>query len=300
MMAKQYWLVTGASGQVGSAIEKLIGSDAGWFPRREDLDLAALPGPDILAAKLREHGVTAIINCAAYTAVDKAESEEALALAINGEAPGKLADAAAALAIPIVHLSTDYVFSGEKDGVWTEEDAVAPINAYGRTKLAGEKAVVTSGARFVILRTAWVVSDAGSNFVKTMLRLGSEREQLNVVADQYGSPTNAADIATAVMAIANRLTEDHAAPTGIYHFVNAGEASWFELASFVFARAARHGFTAPKLDSIPTSHYPTPARRPANSRLSTDRITRDYGIVPRDWHVAMGEVVDSLLEGQRI
>lgn len=299
-MTDRKWLVTGGSGQVGGALEQLIGSDGAWFPRRAELDLADLPSTDTLVAMLRERSITAIINCAAYTAVDKAESDEAFALSINGGAPGRLASAAAALGIPIIHLSTDFVFSGEKDGLWTESDPTGPLNAYGRTKLAGEHAVQTSGARHIILRTAWVVSATGSNFVKTMLRLGSEREQLNVVSDQFGCPTSAADIAAAVATLADRLTEDADAPTGIYHFVNAGEASWFELARFIFERAESQAFTPPKLDSIPTTAYPTPARRPANSRLSTQRIGQDFGIVPRPWQDAVGEVVDNLLKGQGI
>ncbi len=299
-MTDRKWLVTGGSGQVGSALEQLIGSDGAWFPSRADLDLADLPSTDTLVAMLRERGITAIINCAAYTAVDKAESEEAFALAINGGAPGRLASAAAALDIPIIHLSTDFVFSGDKDGLWTESDPTGPLNAYGRTKLAGEHAVQASGARHIILRTAWVVSATGTNFVKTMLRLGSEHEQLNVVNDQFGCPTSAADIAAAVATLADRLTEDADAPTGIYHFVNAGEASWFELARFIFERAEAHAFTPPKLDSIPTTAYPTPARRPANSRLSTQRIRQDFGILPRPWQDAVGEVVDNLLKGQGI
>lgn len=297
-MANRNWLVTGSSGQVGGALEHLIGSDGGWFPHRHELNLAKLPAFDALADSLRERGITAIINCAAHTAVDKAESEEDFALAINGEAPGTLAHVAAALGVPIIHISTDFVFAGDKDGCWTEDDPVGPLNAYGRTKLAGEQAVQASDARHIILRTAWVVSSTGNNFVKTMLRLGRERDHLNVVSDQHGCPTAAADIAQTVIALADRLTSDVDAPTGIYHFVNAGEASWYDLAAFVFDRAGQYHFTAPKLDSIPTSAYPTPARRPANSRLSTERIARDFGIVPRPWQEAVAEIVDTLLGEQ--
>jgi dTDP-4-dehydrorhamnose reductase len=294
-MANSKLLVTGGSGQVGNALQALIG-ESGWFPGREELDLANLPDTASLVVRFRTNSLRAIINCAAYTAVDKAESEEALATAINGEAAGKLAESAALLNIPIIQISTDYVFPGDRNGhAWRDDDETKPINAYGRSKLAGELAITASGARHVILRTAWVVSEHGNNFVKTMLRLGKERERVSIVGDQYGCPTSAKDIAIAVMRVANNLDSKPARPSGIYHFVNSGKASWFDLAKFIFDRAEQHGFTSPRLDSIPSSAYPTPAKRPYNSVLSTEKFVREFGIMPRQWQNAVSEVVDDLL-----
>ncbi|MEZ5708006.1 MAG: dTDP-4-dehydrorhamnose reductase [Blastomonas sp.] len=292
-MAERCWLLTGGSGQVGHAFSGLAMPQGVTLiaPDRAALDLADLPDLDAL---IGERNIAAIINCGAYTAVDRAESEEALALAINGEAPGRLAAAAARADIPVVHVSTDYVFDGRLDRPYHEDDPVAPQNAYGRTKLAGEQAVAASGARHVILRTAWVVSDHGSNFVKTMLRLGEERDSLAVVSDQHGSPSAAADIAAAIATITVRLETDRDAPQGVFHFTNSGEATWHQLADFVFDRASRHGRRRPVVAAIPTSEYPTPASRPANSRLDCSRIAGEYGIKPRPWQDAVGEIVDAL------
>jgi dTDP-4-dehydrorhamnose reductase len=235
----------------------------------------------------------AIVNCAAYTAVDKAESDVVAAWTVNALAPAALAAAGAAAGIPILHVSTDYVFSGAKPDFYVEDDPVAPLGVYGASKLGGELAVRSANPRHVILRTAWVVSATGNNFVKTMLRLGAERPQLRVVADQRGCPTSADDIARAILAMLPRL---RAGPYGTYHFVNGGEATWHGLAEAVFARAAKHGRPAPSVEPIETNDYPTPAARPANSRLATAKIARDFGISPRDWHDAIDEIVDTLLK----
>lgn len=294
-MAERVWLLTGGSGQVGrSLLEKPLPTGvAVWAPSRDELDLAALPD---LVGLLAEKGVTAIISSGAYTAVDKAESEPDLAEAVNGRAPGFLAAAAARLDLPLVHLSTDYVFSGDGDRDWDEDDAVGPTSVYGRTKLEGERAVLASGAKAVVLRTAWVVSLFGSNFVKTMLRLGAERQSLRVVADQFGNPTSAADLADAIVRIVDRLETAEDAKTGVLHFVNAGSTSWHGLAERVFERASRHGAPRPWVEPITTADFPTPARRPANSRLSTRAITVAYGLTPRPWTEAIDEVVDALME----
>lgn len=278
-------LLTGGSGQVGTELRRL----ASRFeldvvaPGRAELDLA---NPAAIEAMVAARDWGAIVNCAAYTAVDKAESEPELAMAVNGVAPGLLARAAAARRIRLLHVSTDYVFDGAREGFWDESDPVAPLGAYGASKEAGERAVRDSGADHVILRTAWVVSPWGANFVKTMLRLGRERPALRVVADQRGCPTAAADIAEALLTIATK-----GGPPGTYHFVNGGEATWHELACFVFERA---GLDV-EVEAITTADYPTPARRPANSRLSTAKIARDYGIAPRSWRTAVGEIVDQLM-----
>jgi dTDP-4-dehydrorhamnose reductase len=283
-------LVTGGSGQVGGAIERLAG-DA-WeivAPRRDTLNLA---DPAALDAMVASRDWTAVVNCAAYTAVDRAEGDVVGAWQANALAPAALAAATAKAGIPLVHISTDYVFDGSKATPYTEDDPVAPIGVYGASKEGGEQAVRTANPRHVILRTAWVVSAHGANFVKTMLRVGRDRDHLRVVADQHGCPTGAEDIARTVLAILGKLDDTG---YGTYHFVNAGEATWHGLAEAVFARATNHGMTAPTVEAIGTSDYPTPAARPANSRLSTTKLERQFGITPRDWRVMIDEVVDELM-----
>jgi dTDP-4-dehydrorhamnose reductase len=284
-------LVTGGSGQVGGAILRLAGRDAEIVaPGRDQLDLT---DAQALAAMIATRPWAAIVNCAAYTAVDKAESDVVAAWRVNALAPAALAAASNAAGVPILHVSTDYVFSGAKSDFYVEDDSVAPLGVYGASKLGGELAVRSANPRHIILRTAWVVSATGGNFVKTMLRLGAERPHLRVVADQKGCPTSADDIARAILTILGRIGDG---PYGTYHFVNAGQASWHDLAERVFARAATHGRPVPSVEPIATSDYPTPAARPANSRLATAKIMRDFGISPRDWHEAIDEIVDTLLK----
>ena len=284
-------LVTGGSGQVGGALARLAGQDFEIVaPGRDTLDLSDSAA---LATMVGARPWAAIVNCAAYTAVDKAENDVVAAWQANALAPAALAAASAAAGIPILHVSTDYVFNGAKSEPYGEDDPVAPLGVYGASKLGGELAVRTANPRHLILRTAWVVSATGNNFVKTMLRLGAERPQLRVVADQQGCPTSADDIARAILTILPRLGDG---PYGTYHFVNAGQATWHALAQAVFARAATYGRVAPLVDAIATSDYPTPAARPANSRLATAKIARDFGISPRDWHEAIDEIVDTLLK----
>lgn len=285
-------LVTGGSGQVGTAIAR---ENGGRFdivaPSRAELDLG---DAGAIGAMIGARDWAAVINCAAYTAVDRAESEREAAFAVNAEAPGAIALAAAARGIPLLHVSTDYVFDGSKAEPYREDDPVRPLGVYGASKEAGEQAVRVGHPRHIILRTAWVVSPWGGNFVKTMLRLGGERPELRVVDDQIGCPTGATDIARALLAMAERLIADPDAPLGTYHFVNAGEASWHQLALAIFAQVAAEGGVAPAVLPIPTSEYPTPAKRPMNSRLATDKIARDYGIVARDWRAMIAEVVREL------
>ncbi len=284
-------LLTGGSGQVGGALRRLAGPQIEIVaPGRSELDLADAAA---LTAFVRSRPWAAVVNCAAYTAVDRAESDAVSAWTANALAPAALAAAAALADTPILHVSTDYVFDGSKTAPYVETDPVAPLGVYGASKLGGELAVRTGNPRHVILRTAWVVSATGHNFIRTMLRLGAERPHVRVVADQHGCPTSADDIAHAILAMLPRLA---AGPYGTYHFVNAGTASWHALAQAVFARAAEHGRPIPDVEAIATRDYPTPAARPANSRLATDKIARDYGIVPRDWHMAVDEIVDMLLK----
>lgn len=292
-MSRPALLVTGGTGQVGTGIAE---ANRDRFeivtPGRSELDLA---NPASLETFVRARNWAAIVNAGAYTAVDKAESDQAAAVAINGDAPGVLARLAAERGIPLLHVSTDYVFDGAKDAPYTEDDPVAPLGVYGASKEAGERAVRAAGGRHVILRTAWVVSPWGNNFVKTMLRLGAEREQLGVVADQIGCPTSAGDIAETLLTLTEQLLANPAAPTGTYHFVSTGQASWHDLATHIFMRAGERGRKMPRVNAIATSDYPTPAKRPSNSRLATDRIRRDFGIQPRPWKTAIDAVLDRLL-----
>ncbi len=280
-------LITGGTGQVGTALRHVAG-DACTAPNRQQLDLL---DPGSIAHWIGSQKWRAVVNCAAYTAVDRAESEPELAEAINSSAPGHIAHACAAHNIPLIHISTDYVFDGTKKGYYTEDDPVSPIGIYGRTKEAGEAAVRAACPAHVILRTAWVVSPWGQNFIKTMLRLGAERDVLRVVADQQGCPTSAQDIAAAIFQVLN-ATEAH---RGTYHFVNAGEASWHDLATAVFERAQMHDVVPPRIDAISTAEYPTPAARPANSRLATARFEQDFGFHPRPWRQAVHDIVDALI-----
>jgi len=293
-MARPAILVTGGGGQVGTGLAE---ANRGRFdlalPTRGQLDLASRAAIDEAVAS---RSWAAVINCAAYTAVDRAESEREAAWAINADAPAAFAEATARHGIPLLHVSTDYVFDGTGTRPYVEDDPVAPLGVYGASKEAGERAIRAASPDHLILRTAWVVSPWGSNFVKTMLRLARERDVVGVVEDQRGSPTGAIDIAEALLILAERRIAGGKA-RGTYHFVNAGEASWHELARAIFARRAASGGPAPRVDPIPTSAYPTPARRPAYSVLSTAKITRDHDIVPRDWRDMLDELVHRL-EGE--
>ncbi len=286
-------LLTGGAGQVGTEFRRRAPARFEVVaPGRDELDLA---DPDSIAAFMARRPWAAVINSGAYTAVDKAESDAVTAWKVNALAPAAIAHACAATDTPLIQVSTDYVFDGAKTSPYLETDAVGPLGVYGASKEGGEQAVRTTHQRHVILRTAWVVSPHGANFIKTMLRLGATRDRLTVVDDQWGGPTSAADIADALAVIAQRLIDDAGAPTGTYHFVNAGEATWCGFAREVFAQSTAAGRPVPVVDAIPTSSYPTPARRPANSRLDTARITRDFGVQPRPWRTAISDVVEVLL-----
>jgi dTDP-4-dehydrorhamnose reductase len=286
-------LVTGGSGQVGSALGRLAAEDFELvMPTRAELDLA---DPQAIAALVASRAWTAVINCAAYTAVDKAEGDVVAAWSANALAPAALAAATKSAGIPLLHVSTDYVFDGTKASAYVEQDPVGPVGVYGASKEGGEQAVRTANPNHIILRTAWVVSPDGANFIKTMLRLGADRPELRVVADQHGCPTSAEDIARTLLVLLRAATSGENAHWGTYHFVNAGDASWHDLAEVVFARAGTHGRPVPIVHPITTADYPTPATRPANSRLSTAKIERDFGIVPRPWRTAIDQIVDQLL-----
>ncbi|MGA1804528.1 dTDP-4-dehydrorhamnose reductase [Rhizobium sp. HT1-10] len=287
--------VTGKQGQVVSAlIERgpLAGVEIVAVGRPE-LDLADTQSIRSTLIGLRPD---AIVSAAAYTAVDKAESEQATAFAVNAEGPAAIAGIAEELGIPVVHLSTDYVFPGDKDGAYIETDETGPVSVYGKSKLAGEQAIAAATPNHAILRTAWVYSPYGANFVKTMLRLAETRDALNVVADQRGTPTSALDIADAVITVAQRLANDEDPNLrGVFHLTGGGEATWAEFAEEIFAKLEHKTGKAITVGRITTADYPTPARRPANSRLSNDKLNAIYGIALPDWKLSTKVVLERLL-----
>ena len=285
-------LVLGSAGQIGHELCRFA-----WPAdyRVAGFDRAEVDITDqgaVTAAVDRERP-DIVINAAAYTAVDRAESEPDAAWAGNCAGPGYLAAACRSAGIPLIHISTDYVFDGSKKGPYREDDPVNPLGVYGHSKEAGDRAVREALAEHVILRTAWVYSAHGHNFVKTMLRVAAERPMLRVVADQIGSPTSAADIAGAIAAIVQRLAagDRH---WGTYHFAGAGAVTWHGFAEAIFELASSWRGTPPKVEAITTADYPTPARRPANSVLDCRRIGEVFGIVPRPWREALAEVIGEL------
>ncbi|MDR6144288.1 dTDP-4-dehydrorhamnose reductase [Sphingomonas sp. SORGH_AS870] len=291
-------LITGANGQLGRELQR-VNMPRGWRVVALDRSALDLTDPAAIAAKVAERPWAAVINGAAYTAVDKAEHDQVAAWQVNALAPAAFASACAAANVPLVQVSTDYVFPGDRDGAWDVDDPVAPLGVYGASKLAGELAVRTSGVRHAIVRTAWVVSAHGHNFVKTMLRVGAEREILRVVADQQGSPTSAADLADILVHIAVRLADDADAPTGTFHFSNAGATTWAGFAEEIFRQSGARGGVVAQVEGITTAQYPTPARRPANSLLAHEAIERAYGITPRAWHDALGDILDELIGAKK-
>ncbi len=287
-------LVTGASGQLGHELAR-IPCPAGYEVVALDRAALDLTDPAAIAAMVASRDWAAVINGAAYTAVDKAESDVVVAWAINALAPAAFAQACSTANVPLVQVSTDYVFAGDRQGAWEVNDPIAPLGVYGASKLGGELAVRTSGVRHAIVRTAWVVSAHGNNFVKTMLRVGATRPSLSVVDDQVGSPTGAADLARALLTIAVRLAEDADAPTGTFHFSNAGAVSWAGFAREIFAQSGSRGGATADVVPIPSSDYPTPAKRPSNSLLSHGAIHAAYGIEPRPWQAALSDILDELI-----
>lgn len=275
-------LVTGREGQVVSALGEEAGNHVILPVGRPKLDLANPVGLDALLAELAPD---IVVSAAAYTAVDQAESEPDLAMAVNGVAPGLLAAAAARRNLPVIHLSTDYVFDGTKPTPYLETDPVGPQGVYGHTKLAGEQAVAAANPRHVILRTAWVYAHGGKNFVRTMLRLGADRPELRVVSDQLGCPTYATDLARAILAVAAQLPDRPAgdAGYGVFHASGSGDTSWAGFASAIFDRAAAAGARPVRVVPIATADYPTPARRPANSRLDCNKLNHVYGVGQPHW-----------------
>lgn len=286
-------LVFGRSGQVASELARCAGPEFAirTVPRGE----ADLTRPDGCAALIAAAGVDAVINAAAYTAVDRAEAEPDIAFRVNAEAPGAMAAAAAARGVPFLHVSTDYVFDGSSERPWCEDDATGPLGVYGRTKLEGERRVAAVGGRHAILRTSWVHSAHGTNFVRTMLRLGRERDRLTVVDDQRGGPTAAGDVASALLAVARGLVSGQG-DGGIYHFSGAPAVSWAGFARAVFALAGWE--RVPEIVPIRSEDWPTAAVRPRNSVLDCSRIRAAFGIVQPEWRRSLAAILDELGEGR--
>jgi dTDP-4-dehydrorhamnose reductase len=289
-------VVTGQQGQVARALVELAaGRDCEVTALgRPTLDLAAAPESihDALAAATPD----VIVSAAAYTAVDKAEAEREEAFAVNADGAEAVARAASLLGVPLIHLSTDYVYDGTKPEPYIEQDKTGPRTVYGASKLAGEQRVLAAHPDSVILRTAWVFSPFGTNFVRTMLRLAADRDEIAVVADQQGSPTSALDLASAILAIAAGLCADRAPSLrGVFHLTNDGSASWAEVAEAIFSASRRAGGVHAAVRRIGTADYPTAALRPANSRLNCKLMSERYGISLRPWHDAVQPVVHRLL-----
>jgi dTDP-4-dehydrorhamnose reductase len=291
-------LVTGREGQLARGLVETAGAGVQVVTiGRPDLDLADEKSVTAVVARERPD---VVVNTAAYTAVDKAETEPAVAHAVNALGAEHVAKACAANAVPMIHISTDYVFDGTKGGPYVEDDPTAPVNVYGRTKLEGEQRVAKACERHLILRTAWVHSPWGVNFVKTMLRLAATRPTIGVVDDQQGSPTYAPHLAAVVLAIAARLAADPAGMHwGVYHAVGGGETTWFGFAREIFRRAAEQGLPAAEVDAIAAAAYPTPARRPANSRLNCDRLRHSLGLELPEWPAGIQDCVARLAESAR-
>jgi dTDP-4-dehydrorhamnose reductase len=288
--------VTGKAGQVVRAMLERAPDDIVVLPLgRPELDLAQ---PATIAPALRASRPDVIVNAAAYTAVDQAESEPGAAMQANAAAAGKVAATAAALGVPMIQLSTDYVFDGALDRPYREDDATGPLSAYGAGKLAGEQAAAAATANHAILRTAWVYAPFGRNFVRTMLRLAETQQEIGVVADQHGAPTSALDIADAIFTVARNLAgrPDDASLRGVFHMSAAGEAVWADVAEAIFAERERLGGGPVRVRRIATSDYPTPARRPANSRLDCGKLALIHGVRLPDWRASLKPCVKRLLE----
>jgi dTDP-4-dehydrorhamnose reductase len=292
-------LLLGKDGQVGWELQRALAplGELVAFDRHE----ADFTAPESLRSLVRTQRPDVIVNAAAYTAVDKAESDEAAARLVNAASPGVLAEEAAALGAWLVHYSTDYVFDGAKEGAWVETDATNPLSVYGRTKCEGEERIRASGARHLILRTSWVFAPRGGNFAKTMLRLAKERDALNVVADQHGAPTGAellADVTALALHRISLLGADARTLSGTYHLAASGSTTWHAYAQHVLAQARGHGAVLKagpeQVLPIAASAFPTPAVRPANSRLDSSKFCTSFGLVLPDWRVHVNRLIAEL------
>lgn len=291
-------LITGSNGQVGSCLVKQLQSCPEIEFLAVDRDQLDITSEQEVVKTVNDFMPNIIINAAAHTAVDKAENDVELSYAINRDGPKYLAQAAEQVGAAILHISTDYVFAGDKEGLYSESDTVNPQGVYGESKLMGEEAVINACPRHIILRTAWVFGEDGNNFVKTMLRLAQQRDSLGIVADQFGGPTYAGDIAAALIRIAKSITDSkntfNTEYYGIYHFSGMPYVSWCDFAQVIFDKALEQKVLVKSLDvkGIRTEEYPTPAKRPANSKLNTQKITTVFDIPASDWQSALNHLSD--------
>ncbi len=285
-------LITGCFGQVGSCLTQQLANNENITVCGLDREHLDITDQEAVYSAVTEFQPTIIINAAAHTAVDKAEEEVDLSYAINRDGPKYLAQAAQSIGAAILHISTDYVFEGNKVGEYVETDATNPQGVYGKSKLAGEIAVAQACNKHIILRTAWVFGENGNNFVKTMLRLGASRDALSIVGDQFGGPTYAGDIAGTLIQIAKCITQGDTVDYGVYHYSGLPHVSWFDFADAIFDVAVEQGVLVkkPNLTSIATDQYPTPAKRPSNSRLSTEKITLGFSVEASDWKTALNNI----------
>lgn len=279
-------LVTGAYGQLGNALQRELAGDNNIEAIFTDADSLDITDPTALDRFFEDNPAEIVVNCAAYTAVDKAESDDLKAAAINTAAVGNLGQAASKHGIKVIHISTDYVFSGESFRPYKENDEPYPQSIYGRTKLEGEGLLTSFCKDTIIIRTAWLYSEFGNNFVKTMLRLSGERDEINVVSDQIGSPTYAGDLASAI----HTIISDKNWQPGIYHFTNEGVASWYDFTKAIFEISGKNT----RVNPIPTAQYPTPAKRPLYSVLSKNKIKQNYGITIPYWRDSLAECLKKL------
>ena len=288
-------LVTGGAGQLATALS------SGPSVRRVGRPDFDFDRPETIEACFRAVSPSLVVNAAAYTAVDTAESDAEAAYRANRDGPAELARLCAAAGVPLIHVSTDYVFDGTKAAPYVETDPTGPQGVYGASKLAGEQAVLSSGAHAIILRTAWVYGPIGKNFLLTMLNLGKTRDKLTVVADQHGCPTAADDLAAAILAIAARIAEGGWQDRygGVYHAAGTGETTWCDFARAIFQEAQRHGGKVPVVEPIPTSAYPTPAKRPGNSRLDCGRLEAVFGVRLPAWRDSVARTVDAVFAAGR-
>jgi dTDP-4-dehydrorhamnose reductase len=286
-------VVFGCSGQLGNELAR-----AAWPENVEILGppeaQADITDADAVKRVLGAESIAMVINAAAYTAVDKAESERDLAFRVNCHGAANLAAVCAAAKIPLLHVSTDYVFDGTKGTAYVEDDPVRPLGVYGESKAAGETAVRAAVREHLIVRTSWLVSSFGQNFVKTMLRLAKERDTLRVVADQFGRPTPARDLAAGLVAVVAKHLRGDGVSWGTYHFAGAGRASWHDLAVRIVELQARHTSRQPRVEAIATAEYPTPARRPVNSELDTSKFEHEFGYQPKPWQLGVEQIVAEL------
>jgi len=288
-------MLTGANGQVGWELSNRGGQRGLEILAldRADLDIT---DPVLVSEEVNRSGVSLVVNAAGYTAVDEAESEPELAFAANRDGPAYLASACGKAGIPLVHISTDYVFDGQKQGSYLETDPVSPLSVYGKSKAAGEVAVRKHLREHFILRTGWVYGVHGHNFVKTMLRLGREREEVQVVTDQYGCPTYAADLAETILRIATQFLEGGQVHWGTYHYCGKGVTNWYGFAEQIFALAREHVFLKVKrIEPITTAEYPTLAKRPASSVLDCSLVKRHFDIAPKPWHESLARMLQQVL-----